>query len=151
MQEQVSKNIKKYGLVIGAGILVIYAVFFLSVEESYFGVLLESTSEPEWDEISPRYIVKNSIPITLEDKNGQNCLLDAPNLDKIIEHAYFMRGDELALNLRYDSENQTIMIPCEETFGEKSRLEIWYVTEESPKHSMKFQYFVSQWDDTKKD
>ena len=151
MQEKVSKNIKKFGLVIAGSALIIYAIFFLPVSESYFGVLLESTSEPDWDEISPRYIVKNSIPITLIEKDGQNCLLDASNLDKIITHSYFIRGDELASSLRYDSENQTIEIPCDKVFDEKSRLEVWYVTEESPKHAMKYQYFVTAWNGTTTD
>ena len=148
---QVCKNIRKFGLVIGAGTLLVYAVFFLPVSKSYFGALLESTSEPNWEEISPRYIVKNSIPITLIEKDGQNCLLDAPNLDKIITHSYFKRGEELASNLRYDAKEKSITIPCEKTFGEKSRLEIWYVTEDSPKHAKKFQYFVTPWNNTKTD
>jgi len=148
MEERVSKNIKKFGLLIGAVVLVVYAIFFLPVSESYLGVLIESTSEPEWDEISQRHIVKNSIPITLIKKDGPNCLLDASNLDKIITHDYFKQGDELASHLKYDSENHTIEIPCDKTFGEKSRLEIWYVTEESPKHAMKYQYFITAWKET---
>ena len=151
MQEKVSKNIKKFGLVVAGAILVIYAVFFLPVSESYLGVLIESTSEPNWDEVLPRNIVKNSIPITLIQMNGQNCLLDASNLDKIITHTYFKRGEELASHLKYESEDQTIEVPCDKTFGEKSRLEIWYVTEESPKHSMKYQYFITSWNNTKTD
>ena len=145
MQQTVSKNIKKFGLVIGGCILVLYAIFFLPIENSYFGMLLESSTVPEWDEISPRYIVKNSIPITLIEKNIQNCILDASNLDKIINHSYFIRGNEIASDLKYNSEEKTISIPCEKTFGEKSRLEIWYVTEDSPIHAEKYQYFITPW------
>lgn len=151
MQERISKNIKKFGLVTGAGILVIYAIFFLPVSESYLGVLIESTSKPVWDEVLPRHVVKNSIPIILIETKGQSCLLDAINLDKIITHAYFKRGNELGSDLNYNSENHTIEMPCDKTFGEKSRLEIWFVTEESPKHAKKYQYFVTPWNNTKTD
>jgi hypothetical protein len=151
MQKDFSKNIKKFGLLVAGSILVIYAVIFIPVEESYFGVILEIPSDPKWDEISPRYIVKNSIPITLMEKDGQNCLLDASNLDKIINHAYFVKGEEIASNLNYNSKDHTIMIPCEVLHGEKSRLEIWYVTEDSPNHAAKYQYFITPWNDTKSD
>jgi hypothetical protein len=145
MSESISKNIKKFGLLIAGSILVIYAVVFMPVQDSYFGAVLESTSEPVWEEISPRHIVKNSIPITLLEKDGQNCILDASNLDKIINHAYFAKGKEAASALNYDSESQTITVPCDELHGEKSKLEIWYITEESPSYAAKYQYFITVW------
>jgi hypothetical protein len=151
MSESVSKNIKKFGLLIAGSILVIYAVIFMPIQDSYFGAVLDSTSEPEWNEVSPRFIVKNSIPITLMERDGQTCLLDASNLDKIINHAYFVKGKEAASALNYDSEAQTIVVPCDDLHGDKSRLEIWYVTEDSPDHASKYQYFITPWNGTKSD
>jgi hypothetical protein len=145
MSQSFSKNLKKFGLLIAGASLVVYALVFMSIEDSYFGVVLESTSEPDWEKISPRYLVKNSIPISLIEDNGQNCLLYAQNLDKIVNHPYFVKGKEVASTLNYESENQTIMVPCDEIHGEKSRLEIWYVTEDSPSHAAKYQYFITTW------
>jgi len=53
--------------------------------------------------------------------------------------------------LNYDKDNETIILPCDVLKGEKSKLNIWFVTEESPKDSKKYQYFVTSWNETLSD
>ena len=110
--------------------------------------ILEPYTEVNWDEVLPRNIVKNSIPITLLEDYGGKCKVSAQNFDKILSHNYFVKDKELALKLDYDNENETLVLPCDLLKGEKSRLNVWYVVEESPKHSKKYQYFVTAWEDT---
>ncbi len=128
--------------------LVIFAFFYLQRSDSLLGSLLEQFSEPNWDEVVERNIVKNSIPIViLEELNGK-CMVTGQKFDVIFEHPYFMRGDDLARELNYDSDEKTLMIPCDLLEGEKSRLNVWYALEESSKHSKKYQYFVTPWNET---
>jgi len=32
--------------------------------------------------------------------------------------------------------------------GEKSRLNVWYMLEESPNHPTKYEYFITEWEET---
>jgi len=142
-----SKKTQKI-FVIGAAALVIIAALFLQSSDTLFGAFLEQYTEPNWDEVIERNIVKNSIPVTLLEEDGSKCKVKAQKFDVIIEHQYFIRGEELAQELNYDKENETLMLSCELLKGEKSRLNIWYATEESQKHSKKYEYYVTTWDET---
>ena len=127
--------------------LVIFAFFYLQRSDSLLGSLLEQFSEPNWDEVAERNIVKNSIPIILLTELDGKCVMTAQKFDVIIEHAYFIRGNELASELNYDSDEKTLMVPCDLLESEKSRLDVWYALEESPKHSKKYQYFITPWNE----
>jgi len=142
-----NKKKEKIFVIVAVGIVV--AVFFYNpVENSYLNLLLEEFSEVDWDEVKPRNIVKNSIPINLIEKMNGKCMVTGNKFDLIIDHPYFIRANELARELNYDSENSTLMLPCDRLEGEKSGLHVWYVVEESPKHSKKYQYFVTPWNET---
>ena len=137
--------------VVVACILVIVAVFYLPTSNSPLGSLFyDYFSEMQWDQIPQRYIVENSIPVHMIGKKdgmvNSECIVSAHNFDLIIDHPYFKRGDELAKNLKYDRSKETLILSCNELTGNMSRLNVWYVTEESPKHPTKFQYFVTQQD-----
>ena len=127
--------------------LVIFAFFYLQRSDSLLGSLLEQFSEPNWDEVAERNIVKNSIPIILLTELDGKCVMTAQKFDVIIEHAYFIHGNELASELNYDSDEKTLMVPCDLLESEKSRLDVWYALEESPKHSKKYQYFITPWNE----
>jgi len=142
-----SKKTQKI-FVIGAAALVIIAALFLQSSDTLFGAFLEQYTEPNWDEVTERNIVKNSIPVTILDEDGSKCKVTAQKFDDIIEHQYFIRGEELAQELNYDKENETIMLSCDLLKGETSRFNVWYATEESQKHSKKYQYFITIWDET---
>ena len=128
--------------------LVIFTLIYVQVPNSLLNSVLNQFAEVNWDEVKERDIVKNSIPITLLENLGDKCKVDAHNFDYIIDHEYFIRANELARELNYDRENATLLLPCDRLEGEKSRLNVWYALEESPKHSKKYQYFVTQWTET---
>jgi len=134
--------------VIAMGVLVIFAFLYVPQSNTLFGSFLESFSEPNWNEVSERNIVKNSIPVYLLEVQGTKCIVKAEKLDVIVDHQYFIRGNELERELNYDRIEETILFSCDQLKGEKSRLNIWYATEESEKHSKKYQYFITTWDES---
>lgn len=134
--------------VIVAATLVLFALYFIPLSQGYLGLLFDVFTEPNWDEVHERYIVKNAIPINLIEQTNGKCKVTAHYFDSIINHRYFIRGKELANELQYDTDNETIMLPCDILEDEKSELNIWYVKEESPRHSNKYQYFVTTWSET---
>jgi len=136
-------------LVITIGIALIFTFFYFQDSDTYFNsIFIKPFQKVNWDEVTERNIVKNSIPITLiEEIDKKKCKVTAKNFDIIIEHDYFVLSDELARELSYDKENETLILSCDLLQDNKSRLNVWYVTEESPKHPTKFQYFVTQMDE----
>jgi len=60
----------------------------VSSNNTILGTILESAQEPEWEELPPRNIVKNTIPITLLERNNE-CLVTAKLLDSILEQKEF--------------------------------------------------------------
>jgi len=142
-----NKKEQKIFVIAMAG-LVIFAFFYVPRSDSLFGSLIESFSGPNWDEVSERNIVKNSIPVIKLEEQGTKCKVKAEKFDVIIDHSYFIRGNELAKELNYDRANDTLLISCNILKGEKSRLNIWYATEEAEKHSKKYQYFITPWNES---
>ena len=140
------KKTKNIIIIVIPSIAIILGFVFLPWSDSYFGLLVEPALSIDWKEVHLRNVVKNSIPITILEENGNTCKLSAKNLENIINHRYFVRGEEFASQVRFDSEEQTIEISCEILHGDTSELNVWYVTEESPNHPTKFEYFVSEWD-----
>jgi len=135
--------------VIGMVALVIFAFFFIQNPDTLLGAVIHDMSEPKWDEVKNRNIVKQSIPITLLEENDSNCKVLAEKFDIIIDHEYFIRGESLATQLNFDREKNTLVVPCDLMHGEKSRLTIWYTLEESKLHSKKFSYSIAPWNDLK--
>ena len=99
--------------VVGALSLVAFALFFIQGPNTLLGSLIYETSEPNWDEIFPQNLVKNSIPVYLLEDAGGDCKVSADNFDSIIGHDYFVRGNDLAAQLNYDMESETLVLPCE--------------------------------------
>jgi len=63
---------QKILVIIAAGLVIVGLYYSLNTENSMFGQFLEQLGPPDWDEVKPRDIVKNSIPITvLEDISGK--------------------------------------------------------------------------------
>jgi len=147
---QVSKP-RKFGnkpekiFVIAMAILVVIAFFFMQDSDTLFGSLIAQTTPLDWDEVQERDIVKQSIPIILLEKDGEQCKVDANNFDIIVDHQYFLRGGELAAQLNYDRESETLFLPCDLLTGEKTRLVIWYAVEEAENHATKFDYWTKEW------
>ena len=133
--------------VIAMGVLVIFVFLYVPQSNTLFGSFLELFSEPNWNEVSERNIVKNSIPIILLEEQVTKCLVKAEKFDVIVDHQYFIRGDELERELNYNRNDETLLLSCDLLQSEKSRLNIWYATEEAEKHSKKYQYFITPWEE----
>ena len=144
------KKEQKIFVIVMAG-LVVFAFFYLQRSDSLLGSWLDQLSEPNWDEVLKRDIAKNSIPVSLLEEQGEKCRVMADRFDIIIDHPYFIRGEQLGQELNYDRETKTLTLSCDLLHGEKSRLNIWYAVEESPKHSKKYQYFITSWNETMSD
>ena len=139
---------QKILVIVAAGLVVLGLYSSLNTENTMFGQFLELMGPVDWNEVLPRDIVKNSIPVTvLEDNNGK-CKVFGDKFDLIVDHQYFVRSDELVNKLQYDRENKTLILPCEELVGEKSRLNVWYVIPEAEKHTSKYEYFITEWGET---
>ncbi len=142
------KKKKEKIFVIVAAVLVVAVFYYNPVESNYLNPILENFRPVDWDEVKPRNIVKNSIPITLIEETGGKCKVKADTFDLIIDHQYFIRANDLVGQLNYDRDNATLMLSCDQLKGEKSRLHVWYVVEESEKHSKKYDYWISVWNST---
>jgi hypothetical protein len=141
-----SKN-QKIFVIIATGLVVVGAYYSIN-SDTLFGKFLDQFSPVNWDEVRERDIIKNSIPIILlETKNG-DCKVHGEKFDLIIDHQYFIRSNELVQKLQYDREEKTLIIPCDELAGEKSRLNVWYMLEESTNHPTKYEYFITEWEET---
>jgi len=138
---------EKY-FVVGMAALVVFAFFYMQDKESLVSEFFDRFASPDWDEVSPRNIVKNSIPITLLESNGSHCKVEAMRFNDIIDHPYFVKGEQLADELNHNREQNTLTIPCEKLDAEKSELVIWYATEEAGKHATKYQYWINPWEET---
>lgn len=134
--------------VIAAIGLVIIGLFYSLNSDTIFAQFLDQISAVDWDEVIEREIVKNSIPITLIENTGEKCLVKGEKFDVILNHKYFVRSSELARELQFDSEKKTLVVSCEELEREKSRLNVWYVIPEAPKHATKYEYFITEWEET---
>lgn len=133
---------KLFVIMASVGLLIV--LLFVPLSESYLGFLFDIFSEPEWNDISLSYLVKNSIPITLIESKNNVCIMSAQNFDKILSPDYFIRSNDLANILNFNKIEKTITISCDELIGKQSTLNVWYITEDSPKHAGKFQYFITE-------
>ena len=141
---------EKY-FVVGMAALVVFAFFYMQDKESLLTDFLNPFTPPDWDEVAELNIVKVSIPITLIGTDGNDCRVEAMRFNDIIDHPYFVKGEQLADELNYKRELNRLTIPCEELDTEKSELVIWYATEEASKHATKYQYWIKEWNNTQSD
>ncbi len=127
-------------------ILFTAAFYFYGTSNSLLNQAVDPFTSPNWDEVANRNIVKNSIPIILLDETfGGKCLVSAENFSLITSHQYFLKSNQLSNELKYDSNEKTLLISCDKLVGEKSALNVWYATEEAKKHPTKYEYFVTEW------
>lgn len=142
---------KKDLAIFAAGIvLVIIGLVYVNNSDSLFSSIIDPIIDPivplVWDEVKERYIVKILFPITLLEDNGNQCLLRSPIFDDVISDDHFKQGEKFANELQFDSKNSTIVVPCEQLAGEKSKLEVWFVVQEAPNHATKYEYWITPWE-----
>ncbi len=144
-------NIKGIIFVVIALGLVIYAVLALPIEDSMLFAIMPDITPVNWDEVKSRQMVRGAIPITTIQEDNGKCKVDAKGLGSILDHAYFVKSDQLASKLNFDRAEETITVACSELHGERSKLHIWYVVEEASKHATKYQYWITEWSETQPD
>ena len=142
-----NKKQERIFVLVAACVLVVIFVF-APWQNSYFGLFVNMLTGPNWDELNPHDVVKNSVALILIEKTDRYCKMSAENLNNVIEHQYFVRGQEFAHVVKYDAKNNTIVLPCDMVSDERSRLHVWYVKEEAPHYGGTFKYFVTPWNDT---
>lgn len=130
-------------MAIAAGLILIFA----TNENSLVFLFFNQYTPVVWEEVIERNIVRSSIPIEILDTENDNCIVSAKNFDKIVDHQYFVKSENIIEELKYDRNDETLSIPCDLLEGDKSRLNVWFVVEESPKHPNKYEYFVSPWEE----
>ena len=142
--------------IVGAVVLVVvlFSVSYYSgyLEHTVFMILVDQFTEPNWDEIQEKHIVRSSIPIIVIEKQNTKCVVSALKFGDIVNHQFFPKGAELANKLSYDDDAKTLTLSCDEIPDEeKSRLNIWYATPESQRYAERYSYFVTPWEPTKSD
>ncbi len=141
-----SKNDKI--LLLGLAIIAVLVLIFATNENSLVFLFFNQYAPVVWDDVLERNIVRSSIPIEILDMENGSCTVSAKNFDKIVDHQYFARADDIIKELKYDRNNETLSLPCGILEEDKSRLNVWFVVEESTKHSNKYEYFVTSWEET---
>jgi len=131
--------------------LVLIGIYYSLNSPTLFGSFLDQLTPVNWDEVHDRNIVKASIPVILLEKEENRCILSAESFDKISNNQYFDRANEFANDLQYDSDEKTVVLSCDELPAEKSRLNVWFVLEESPNHPTKYEYFLTEWVESPKE
>jgi hypothetical protein len=128
--------------------LVIFGFIYSLNSETLFGKFLDQVKPIEWNNVFPRNIIKNTIPIEiLENQNGI-CTIKAENFHLILKAPEFTKSQDFAQELNYNNDTKTIKISCDKIPGdklpgEKNNLHVWIVRGEAEKFSGRYQYFVT--------
>jgi len=138
---------KKQIITISLIVTLIAVILGTNISDSALGDMFEQFTPPDWSTVKERNIVKNSIPITILEKTGSDCIMSAKNFDYIIEHNYFKRSQDLANELQWDKESKTIIVACDKISNDTSKLVVWYATDEAIHHAEKYEYFITSIND----
>ena len=131
-----------------AAVLVIIGYVYSMDKDTVFSAILEPITPVDWSEVSPKYIIEYSIPITIVEENGNDCTVYTKTLSSAIYHGKFTRGADLANELKFNEEEETIVIPCDKMQGDPSKFTVWYVSPGSNVHEGKYEYFIDPYDGT---
>jgi len=128
--------------------LVIFGFIYSLNSETLFGKFLDQVKPIKWNEIIPRNIIKNTIPIEVLESHNGICDIKAENFQLIMKAPEFKKSQDLARELHYNNDTKTIQLSCDKLPGEvingdKDKLHVWFVREESDKFSARYQYFVT--------
>ncbi len=128
--------------------MAVVILIFATNENSLVFLFFNQYTPVDWEEVLERNIVRSSIPVEILVMEDNNCIVSAKNFDKIVDHQYFTKADQIIKELEYDRDAEALSLPCNILEGDKSRLNVWFVVEESAKHSNKYEYFVTAWEET---
>ena len=94
----------------------------------------------DWENISEKNIVTNTVLLSLVEERSDGCLVYSERLAGMFDHEYFVRSSEMQKQLQYNESDQTIVVPCENMQDEKLRLHLSYIEEGAPKDGTKYEY-----------
>ena len=138
---------EKY-FVVGMAALVVFAFFYMQDKESLVSEFFDRFTSPDWDEVSPRNIVKVSIPITLLESDGSNCKVDAMRFNDIIDHPYFVAclpASSVAYQItNSDFSASNFSHGIVSVFCSLS----WFNSSASCSPLTKYQYWINPWEET---
>lgn len=128
--------------------LVIFGFFYSLNSETLFGKFLEQTKPINWDEVHPRAIIKNSIPIEILEIQNDVCKVKADKFQLILIAPEFNRAQDLARELDYNNDTKTITMSCNKLPdsklpGDAYKLHVWFILEDTPKFPERYQYFTT--------
>lgn len=127
-----------------AAALVLALVFVPWYNYSILGKVVEPFVPADWDNISEKDIVRNTVLLSLVEESGGGCLMHSEKLVGMFDHPYFIRSMEMQKALQYDEEAQTIVTSCENMQDEQLRVHLRYVKQDAPKDSTKFEYTFTE-------
>jgi len=134
-----------FGLII---VIVLALAFFPWQNYSILGKALEPLLPADWENISKKDIIKNTVLLSLVEEKNDKCLVYSDKLTGMFDHAYFVRSSEMQEQLQYNEDNQTLLVPCENMLDDKIRLHLRYIQQDAPKDGTKFEYSFSEPDIT---
>jgi len=138
-------NIKGIIFVSISAALVIVALLFLQNENSAIGIIIQEFKEPDWKNHNQREIIKTSFPVIVESIDENNCKVKAEQVNAIITHVDFTKSEEFIKKVQYNSNDETMILPCDANVGEKLKFNIWYIVASAKKDASKYTYWLSDW------
>lgn len=111
---------------------------------SLLGKLLEPIMPADWENVSNRNIVENTVLLSLVEEKSDGCLVYSDRLSTMFDHEYFIASSEMQKQLQYNKDAQTLIVPCENMQDEQLRLHLRYITQEAPKDGTKYEYTFTE-------
>lgn len=133
--------------VVVAAVLVIAGYVYSMDKDTLFSNITEPLEPVDWNEVKPRFIIEFSVPITVVEENGNDCTVYAEDFNpkNLVE---FEHATDLANKLKWNEEEETIVIPCDKMHGDPSEFTIWWVTPNANAHQSKYEYYIDPLDET---
>jgi len=129
------------------GLLIVVALILAFIpwqNYSILGKVLEPILPADWENISKKNIIENTVLLYLVEERDGKCVAYSDKLDGMFDHSYFIRSKEMQKQLEYNEDAQTILVPCENMIDGQLRLHLRYVEQDAPKDGTKFEYTFTE-------
>jgi len=128
-------------------LIVVVALTFMFIpwyDYSILGKVIEPIMPADWENISERNTVENTVLLSLIEERREGCLVYSDRLSSMFDHDYFIHSSEMQKQLQYNEGAQTLVVPCENMQDEQLRLHLRYVKQEAPKDGTKYEYTFTE-------
>ena len=119
-------------------------VFIPWSDYSILGKMIEPIMPADWENISKKNIVENTVLLSLVEERSEDCLVYSNRLSSMFDHEYFIHSSEMQKQLQYNEVDQTLIVPCENMQDEQLRLHLRYITQDAPKDGTKYEYYFTE-------